>query len=144
MSNSEVVQGITEANMESARKKSLGLVVVKDLCSRWIQSCPTEHKTVEETMKSLQKFVPPEQEPSVIYTDSSLEFIRACEDLCWNRGKSTPYRSEPNGIAENAVRRVKEGTSALLVFQKSGAEKRWNAPVILQTYKTHCGQKVAE
>ena len=45
----------------------------------------------------------------------SLEFIRACEDLCWNHDKSTPYRSETNGITENAVRRVEDGTSALLV-----------------------------
>ena len=38
-----------------------------------------------------------------------------CEDLCWNHCTSTPHRSETNGIAERAVRRVKEGTSAVLL-----------------------------
>ena len=42
-------------------------------------------------------------------------FIRACADLCWNQDKSTPYRFETNDIAENAVHKVKEGTSAPLV-----------------------------
>ena len=53
--------------------------------------------------------------PKVIYTDSSLEFGKTCEDLTWNHCMSTPHRSETNGIAERAVRRVKEGTSAVLL-----------------------------
>ena len=36
---------------------------------------------------------------------------------------STPHRSETNGIAERAVRRVKEGTSALLL--QSGLNESW-------------------
>ena len=35
--------------------------------------------------------------------------------LSWNHCTSTPYRSKTNGIAERAVRRVKEGTSAVLL-----------------------------
>ena len=43
-------------------------------------------------------------------------FGKACEDLSWNHCTSTPHRSETNGIAERAaVRRVKEGTSAVLL-----------------------------
>ena len=53
--------------------------------------------------------------PNVIYTDNSLEFGKACEELSWNHCTSTPHRSETNGIAERAVRRVKEGTSAVLL-----------------------------
>ena len=56
-----------------------------------------------------------EQKTCLIHTYSSLGFIRACEDLCWNRDKSSPFRSETKGIGENAVRRVKEGTSGLLI-----------------------------
>ena len=37
----------------------------------------------------------------------------------WNHGTSTPHRSETNGIAERAVRRVKEGTSAVLLQSDS-------------------------
>ena len=47
-------------------------------------------------------------------TDNSLEFGKSFKDLLWNQRTSTLYRSEPNGIAERAKRRVKEGTSAVL------------------------------
>ena len=46
-----------------------------------------------------------------------------CEDLSWNHCTSTPHRSETNGIAERAVRRVKEGTSAVLL--QSGLNESW-------------------
>ena len=59
----------------------------------------------------------------VIYTDNSLEFGKACEDLSWNHCTSTPHRSETNGIAERAVRRVKEGTFAVLL--QSGLDEEW-------------------
>ena len=45
------------------------------------------------------------------------------EDLSWNHCTSTPHRSETNGIAERAVRRVKEGTSAVLL--QSGLNENW-------------------
>ena len=48
-----------------------------------------------------------------------MEFGKACEDLSWNHCTSTPHRLETNGIAERAVRRVKEGTSAVFVAIRS-------------------------
>ena len=72
-------------------------------------------KTSQETQRSLQKFLEPDRKPKVIYTDNSLEFGKACEDLSWNHCTSTPHRSETHGIAERAVRRVKEGTSAVFI-----------------------------
>ena len=60
---------------------------------------------------------------TLIYTDNSLEFGKVCEDLSWNHCTSTPHRSETNGIAERAVRRVKEGTSAVLL--QSGLNECW-------------------
>ena len=64
-----------------------------------------------------------DRKPNVIYTDNSLEFGKACEYLSWNHCTSTPHRSETNGIAERAVRRVKEGTSAVLL--QSGLDEKW-------------------
>ena len=58
------------------------------------------------------------------YTDNSLEFGKeACKDLSWNHCTSTPHRSETNGITVRAVRRVKEGTSAVLM--QSGLHESW-------------------
>ena len=98
-------------------------VVVQDLATQWIQSYPCKTKTSQETERSLQKFLDPDRKPRVIYTDNSLEFGKACEDLTWNHCTSTPHRSETNGIAERAVRRVKEGTSAVLL--QSGLNESW-------------------
>ena len=98
-------------------------VVVQDLAIQWIQSYPCKTKTSQETERSLQKFLQPNRKPTVIYTDNSLEFGKACEDLSWSHCTSTPHRSETNGIAERAVRRVKEGTSAVLL--QSGLDENW-------------------
>ena len=97
--------------------------MVQDLATQWILSYPCKTKTSQETQRSLQKFLEPDRKPKVIYTDNSLEFGKACEDLSWNHCTSTPHRSETNGIAERAVRRVKEGTSAVLL--QSGLDENW-------------------
>ena len=97
--------------------------MVKDLATQWIQAYPCTNKTSEETQRSLQEFLETEKKPKVIYTDNSLEFGKACEDLTWNHCTSTPHRSETNGTAERAVRRVKEGTSAVLL--QSGLNESW-------------------
>ena len=94
-------------------------VVVQDLATQWIQAYPCKNKTSQETQRNLQKFLEPERKPKVIYTDNSLEFGNACEDLSWNHCTSTPHRSETNGIAERAVRRVKEGTSVRVAAIRS-------------------------
>ena len=63
---------------------------------------------------------------------NSLEFGKSCEDLSWNHRTSTPHRSETNGIAERAVRRIKEGTSAVLL--QSGLDEKW----LVDSMERHC------
>ena len=82
-----------------------------------------QNKTSQKTERSLQKFLEPNRKPEVLYTDNSLEFGKACADLSWNHCTSTPNRPETNGIAERAVRRVKEGSSAVLL--QSGLNESW-------------------
>ena len=81
-------------------------IVVQDLASQWIQSCPCKAKTSQETERSLRKFLELSEKPQVTYTRTS-----------------TRHRSETNGIAERAVRRIKEGTSAVLL--QSGTDEKW-------------------
>ena len=106
-----------------SRNKHRYAIVVQDLATQWIQAYPCETKTSQETEKSLQKFLEPTRKPKVIYTDNSLEFGKVCEDLSWNHCTSTPFSSETDGIAERAVRRIKEGTSSVLL--QSGLDEKW-------------------
>ena len=108
-------------------------VVVQEVATQWIQSYPCKTKTSQETQWSLHKFLEPNRKPKVIYTDNSLEFGIACENISWNHCTSTPHRSETNEIAERAVRRVKEGTSAVL-WQSSLGEKWWADSMECYTY----------
>ena len=90
---------VLSENCES-RNNHRYAVVMQDLATQWIQSHPCKTKTSQETQRSLQKFLEP-----------------------WNHCTSTPHRSETNGIAERAVRRVKEGISAVLL--PSGLNESW-------------------
>ena len=84
----------------------------------------------------------PTRKPKVIYTDNLLGICsRPCEELSWNHCTSTPHRSETNGIAERAVRRIKKGTSAVLL--QSGLDENWWADSMeyccsLRTFKISC------
>ena len=95
-------------------------------CRTWPPNGPSRIRVKQQLhrkQRSLQKFLEPGRKPKVIYTDNSLEFGKACEDLSWNHCTSTPHRSETHGIAERAVRRVKEGTSAVSLL--SGPTESW-------------------
>ena len=61
-----------------------------------------------------------------------LEYGKACEDLSWNHCTSTPHKSETNWIAERAVHRMEEGTSAVLL--QSGLDTEWWS----DTMERHC------
>ena len=77
-------------------------IVEQDLATQWVQAYSCKNKTSQETQRSLQKFLEPERKPKVIYTDNSLEFGKACEDLSWNHCMSTPHRSNTYGVAEKS------------------------------------------
>ena len=132
----DLLQQITKFSVKSgeSRNNHRYAIVVQDLATQFIQSFLCKQKLSQETQRSLQKFLEPTRKPKVIYTDNSLEFGKACEDLSWNHCTSTPHRSETNGITERAVRRVKEGTSAVLlqVWTKIGGQIPWNAETNLR------------
>ena len=110
----------------TSRAKILSVVfVVQDLSVRWIQSYRAKKRTSQETMRSSRKFLDPHGSPKVEMenADSSLEFGKSFEEVSWNHGTSTLHRSETNGIAERAVRRIKEGTSDVLL--QSGHNEKW-------------------
>ena len=110
---------MTIANLET-------ITDMQSWCKTWPPYGPVvsvQSKNFSGNTKELAKVLRPNRKPKVIDTDTSLEFGKACEELYWNHCTSTPHRSETNGTAERAVRRVKEGTSAVLL--QSGLNERW-------------------
>ena len=71
---------------------------------RWKQ------KETSGTMSCLQRFHLPSQKPETIHRDNSKDFIKVCRVSHWHHDTSASHRSETNGVAERAVRIVKEGT----------------------------------
>ena len=87
--------------------------MVQDLATQWIQSYPCKTKTSQETQRSLQKFLEPNRKPKVIYTDNSLDLAKLVKISPGIIARRHHTDTKQNGIAERAVRRVKEGTSAV-------------------------------
>ena len=108
-----------------SRSQHHDAVEVQDFVSYWISKLPNEEQYRVRYDGLFAKMRAARSEIWYYsHTFDSLKFIRACEDFSWNEDKSTPYRSETNGIAENAVRRVQEGISALL--DQSGLSDKWS------------------
>ena len=80
----------------------------------WLQGYPALTKSAEEIKKALPRFLGPGVKPTYVYSDNSKENIKAFDDLGYLADFCRPHRSETNGIAERSVRRVTEGTRAVL------------------------------
>ena len=111
-------------------------VLVQDLATQWIQVYPCKNKTSQETQRSLQKFLEPERKLKVIYTDNSLEFDKACEDLSWEslHVYTTPIGDQPRCQKSSAQQRK----APLLyccnrVWMKIGGQILWNGALVRET-----------
>ena len=108
---------------DSRRESDRVALIVLDRFSRWLQGYACKGKTSSECEKFLKRFVGPQCKPEHVYSDCSKELKKACEDLEWPHDKSTPHRFEANGVIENSVKIVKEGTSCVLI--QSGLDEKW-------------------
>ena len=112
-------------------------VVVQDLATQWLQSCPCKTKTFQETQKSLMKFLEPTRKPKVIDTDNSLVFGKSCEGLSWNHCTSTPHRSEAMGLLREQCAESRKGHLRYCcnqVWMKNGGLIPWSAAAICETF----------
>ena len=133
---------VLSENCES-RNNHRYAVVVQDLATQWIQSYPCKTKTSQETQRSLQKFLDrigslksftltiPWNLANIVKTSSGIIVRRHHTD-----------RKQMGLQRERAVRRIKEGTSAVLM--QSGLDEKlvgwilWNALPIGETFKISC------
>ena len=102
------------------------------ICSgRWIQNYPCKTNSAQPRRKAKIHFI------RAVFRFS----IRVCEELNWNHERDLRRTDPKHGIAERAVRRVKEGTSSVSV--QSGLEESWWADAmeffiaISETCKTY-------
>ena len=103
-------------------------VVVQDLATQWIQAYPCKNKTSQETQRSLQKFWNPrgnQKSFTLTIPWNSAKLVKISPGII-ARLHHTDRRT--NGIAERTVRRVKEGTSAVLL--QSGLNESWWADYV--------------
>lgn len=108
---------------DASRDKDKVVCVIQDQHTHWLQAFADQGKSAEETKKALRRFLGPQTKAKHAYSDNSKELAKAFKDLDITHDTSTPYRPETNGVAERAVRRVKEGTACALV--QSGFDELW-------------------
>ena len=108
--------------------------IIQDRFTSFMMGFPARSKNALETRVAFQRYLGPEfrrGKVGAIYTDNSKEFEAAIKSLCYIHDTSTPHRPQTNGVAERAVKRAKEGTSAVLV--QSGLSDDW-WPEAMRTY----------
>ena len=110
---------------DQSRPQDKTALIIQDRAANWLAGYPSRTKNAEDTATSFRKFLGPQCQAQHVFTDGSKEFEKALSDttICKLHDTSTPHRPQTNGVAERAVRRVKEGTSCALV--QSGWHNEW-------------------
>ena len=99
-------------------------VVVQDLATPWIHSFSMQsHISSGDAEKPQEHFYIQKKTQDPCFRTILWNFFKHCEELNWKHERPTPRRSETDGIADRPVRRVKEGTSSVLV--QSGLQESW-------------------
>ena len=75
-------------------------LIVQDLCSNWIQNYLAKYKNSAKTLRCLQRFVPHTQTSGRIYTENSLDFIQACQDLQWTHDTFAHIGQKTDNLSE--------------------------------------------
>jgi hypothetical protein len=117
-------------------------ITILDRATNYVHGYPVNIKTALDTKVSLQSFLGPNVNPKHLYSDNSKEIKKAIGDLGWKglHDKSTPNRSETNGVVERANRRLENGTSAVLI--QSGLNTAWWADAMEAYSVLHCVQDI--
>ena len=105
-------------------------LIVQGDCTNRLHSYPIKTKETPATMSCLPIFLLPSQKRVIITQTFPEEFVRTGQNVQWNHDTRTPHPWETNGVAERAVRRVREGTAIAQVHGglcggKTPFEKRY-------------------
>lgn len=132
--------GIINEHDES-RTHDKNVCIIQDRATHWIQGYPAKTKNADDARIAFEKILGPELRAKHVYTDNSKEFERALKDLKLPHDTSTPYRPQTNGVAERAVRRVKEGT-IVQILQSGFNEEWWHKAVTVYCFLRNITDKI--
>ena len=97
-------------------------VVLFDRATRWLAVYPKSTKTTYHTIEAFQHFAGAKDKIRSFHCDNAPELLSAARALHWRLSTATPGMPQTNGVAENCVRRTKEGGGCAIV--QSGLNPR--------------------
>ena len=86
--------------MDISRHGDVAALITYNRATHWLEGFGSCSKDAASSKQALQRFMGPQCEPQLIYTDNSEEFGKACKDLNWCHDTSRPHLTDTNGVAE--------------------------------------------
>jgi len=98
-------------------------LVLFDIGTEYVDIFPMVERSSDNCIIAMNEFAGGNTAVKSFYSDGASEIEVAAKWLGWPFGSSTPGRHETNGIAENKVKLVNNGTRTALVH--GGLSERW-------------------
>jgi RNA:NAD 2'-phosphotransferase (TPT1/KptA family) len=89
-------------------------MVIYDVATGYIDCYPTSSRSANEAIGALQHFLGPKQSLGEFYSDAASELRAAAKALGLCRRSATPGIPQTNGLIENKVKKVLQGTRTIL------------------------------
>ena len=115
-------EDVEDFNFDNLTTDSCALVILDDATGFW-GFYTQKTKSKQDTLTSFRHFQGPGKEIKMLYCDNAGELIESGNELGWMVDTSTPGEPRSNGIAENAVGRIKDGIRTNLIA--SGLHGSW-------------------
>ena len=90
-------------------------MVLKDFHTHYRYVYPSQSKDAQSSVDGLNHFIGSKDDVQVVYTDNSLDLIRAIKDLGYRHQTSVEYVDSSKSFAEREARQVLEGARSNLL-----------------------------
>ena len=100
-------------------------VVLYDRGTRWLAVYHKATITTYHTIEAMQHFCGPDDHIASFYCDNAPELVSAARAVKWRLATATTGIPQTNGVAENCVRRTKEGGGCGIVQSGYNSTTFW-------------------
>ncbi len=100
-------------------------VVLYDRGTRYLAVYPKSAKNTADTIAAMQRFAGPKDKIQRFHSDNAPELTSAATALKWRLATATTGMPQTNGVAENCVRRCKEGGGCAIVQSGFNPKTFW-------------------